>query len=919
MKTVLTRKGYYINRKDISKKELEELKKELTVTPYVNKDYSDVPSPFKLYSETTNHVVVPRYYGQNNYGRAPKTKMNHEKINIKFNGKLREKQQIIIDTCMPEIKKNGGGLISLHTGAGKCFGRGTKIMMYNHSKLKTKNVENIVVGDVIMGDDGYPRKILSVCSGVEQLYSVISKNKTYVVNKSHILSLKDENNNKYDMNIEHYIENYVNNRKILFGYRNDLYNSDNSDNPYDSDNFGKREKLKKMFKMLGIFESDNELSVKYSNRLNKTISSIVYLSRYFGFLCNCDSINQKLTIIGNISNFMSDNKYFQNYNDLKYDIHIEKKELGKYYGFEIDGNRRFLLDDFTVAHNTVCAINIACRLKLKTLVVVHKTFLQEQWVERIEQFSNANIGLIRQKKIDIENKDIVIGMLQSISMKDYDSSVFDKFGLVIYDECFIGTEKVMTEKGYIEIQELFSIWKNNQQIKILSYNVENQEFEYKNMTHSWKKKKKADKLLKIIYESYSGENRTIISTKNHKYLTIEGYVRAKLLNPGDTIIGHLEYSKNIDKICCYKICKIEKYSESSHNVDVFDIEVEDNHNYTINNLVVHNCHHIGAKVFSRALKKTGGKYTIGLSATPRRNDGMTKLILWYLGPILYTLKRKNESSVIVNKFNYSSDDKLFASKMMRRNGKTIPAIQKMITNISQISSRNIFICNIIAELCENRQLNMSQDSEKRKILVLSHRIEHLKELKKIIDQSIKNRDIGKNNGNVTTSLYIGGMKQHQLKLAEEADIIFGSFGMAEEGLDIPELNTLILATPKTNIIQSVGRILRKPAEDRKIQPMIIDINDILSMFPKWGDRREEFYNKCKYDIHEYESFNKNVITIRDYLISENIIKSKKKYSDREIRKIYMTEEFGCESEDINSEDDPIEKYNYDADFKKILN
>ena len=62
---------------------------------------------------------------------------------------------------------------------------------------------------------------------------------------------------------------------------------------------------------------------------------------------------------------------------------------------------------------TVISLYILSQLKRKTLIIVHKEFLIEQWVERINQFlPYARIGLIRQKKVDVLNKDIVIGMLQ---------------------------------------------------------------------------------------------------------------------------------------------------------------------------------------------------------------------------------------------------------------------------------------------------------------------------------------------------------------------------------------------------------------------------------------------------------------------------------------------------------------------------
>jgi superfamily II DNA or RNA helicase len=75
------------------------------------------------------------------------------------------------------------------------------------------------------------------------------------------------------------------------------------------------------------------------------------------------------------------------------------------------------------------------RLKKKTLIIVHKEFLMNQWIERINKYyPNAKIGKIQGQIIDIEGKDIVLGMLQSLSMKDYPASLFDSFGFTIIDE-----------------------------------------------------------------------------------------------------------------------------------------------------------------------------------------------------------------------------------------------------------------------------------------------------------------------------------------------------------------------------------------------------------------------------------------------------------------------------------------------------
>jgi superfamily II DNA or RNA helicase len=84
---------------------------------------------------------------------------------------------------------------------------------------------------------------------------------------------------------------------------------------------------------------------------------------------------------------------------------------------------------------TSIGLNLVSRLKKKTLVIVHKEFLMSQWIERINQFlPTARIGKIQGQVIDIDDKDIVLAMLQSLSMKDYPSTLFDSFGFTIIDE-----------------------------------------------------------------------------------------------------------------------------------------------------------------------------------------------------------------------------------------------------------------------------------------------------------------------------------------------------------------------------------------------------------------------------------------------------------------------------------------------------
>jgi len=151
----------------------------------------------------------------------------------------------------------------------------------------------------------------------------------------------------------------------------------------------------------------------------------IYVPRYFGYkkFGTCDiKINEgediDLSFNGSLRDYQENivNKFIK---------HISKNAF-------IGGG---LIDVYTGAGKTVMGIKLITLIKKKTLIIVHKGFLSDQWIERIKQFCpEAKIGLIQGQIIDIENKDIVIGMLQSLSMKEYPQDIFKSFGFVILDE-----------------------------------------------------------------------------------------------------------------------------------------------------------------------------------------------------------------------------------------------------------------------------------------------------------------------------------------------------------------------------------------------------------------------------------------------------------------------------------------------------
>lgn len=83
---------------------------------------------------------------------------------------------------------------------------------------------------------------------------------------------------------------------------------------------------------------------------------------------------------------------------------------------------------------TVCALSLAARLGVATIVLCHKVFLLDQWRERAQTFlPNATTGVIQQNRVDV-GVDICFASLQSVAQRDYDPEVFANYGLVIVDE-----------------------------------------------------------------------------------------------------------------------------------------------------------------------------------------------------------------------------------------------------------------------------------------------------------------------------------------------------------------------------------------------------------------------------------------------------------------------------------------------------
>ena len=303
--------------------------------------------------------------------------------------------------------------------------------------------------------------------------------------------------------------------------------------------------------------------------------------------------------------------------------------------------------------------------------------------------------------------------------------------------------------------------------------------------------------------------RTMIVV-HKQFLADQWRERIQQFCPGATI-GIVQQNKK-ETDADFVIAMLQSLSLKEYDYTDFD---------TIGTLIVDEAHHICAKVFSQSLFRMCPKHVFGLSATPQRKDGLTKVLHWFMGPTFFSVERKNQAQVEVFPIKYEHD--LFKNPPpCTRFGKI--SLVNMITELVESRDRNRMLVELIKRASAGT----------RQLLVLSDRRQHCEMLHQCFP---------KNSG-----LYMGGMKERDLQESSMKKIIFATFSQAHEGLDIPSLDTVILATPKSDIQQSIGRVMRE-TKGKQNNPHIYDINDQWSMLPAMWYKRLKVYKAGGFKIH----------------------------------------------------------------------
>lgn len=231
-------------------------------------------------------------------------------------------------------------------------------------------------------------------------------------------------------------------------------------------------------------------------------------------------------------------------------------------------------------------------------------------------------------------------------------------------------------------------------------------------------------------------------------------------------------------------------------------------------LIVDEVHHIAAEAFSKVMFATGNiQRRLGLSATPVRKDGLTKVIHWFFGPTAFGLERTAAGNVRVQIVKYAPP----AALQMPLNRRGEVCYATLMTTLTLDEERTRLIVDGTARLF----------AKGRHVLVLSHRRAHCKAICALLADK-----------NVEAQTYLGGDKT-----VPESRVLVSTFALTSEGFDCPRLNALVLATPASDVAQSVGRILRGGDGVNATDPLIVDVIDNFPIAYAQASKRRGLYKK----------------------------------------------------------------------------
>ena len=202
---------------------------------------------------------------------------------------------------------------------------------------------------------------------------------------------------------------------------------------------------------------------------------------------------------------------------------------------------------------------------------------------------------------------------------------------------------------------------------------------------------------------------------------------------------------------------------------------------------------------------------------------------WFLGPMLYRSNTadKVDEKVKVEVYDFDPQDEEYNTIIYNNQGVMFTTL--MINKVVEFKPRNDLIINLLEDLFEDN----------RKILVMTDRVEHTKTLFEGLPEKVK----------AEACILSQKVKAvDRAKFCDSKKILIATYAMTKEGFDVATLNTLVMATPRPDVDQIVGRIMRTEKTTRTVDPLIVDIVD--PAFRRQFQERLRLYKERNYIVEK---------------------------------------------------------------------
>lgn len=254
--------------------------------------------------------------------------------------------------------------------------------------------------------------------------------------------------------------------------------------------------------------------------------------------------------------------------------------------------------------------------------------------------------------------------------------------------------------------------------------------------------------------------------------------------------------------------------------------------YNYGQIIVDECHHLSAATYTHLLNSTEATYIHGITATPKRADGLEKLMHYQLGPVVYKAKSaaKSFEQVAIIKDTATSFDSAWSDPA------TKPHISEVYKHLYTDQNRNQLICS---DICEAVQADHS-------VMVLTERKEHITLLAELLGE--QNIEVVELHGSIAAKKRKERIEYIQTNEGKRF-VILATGKYVGEGFDLPYLDTLFITLPiawRGILAQYAGRIQREWSSKKQIR--VFDYVDELPMLKRMWAKREKGYKALGYSL-----------------------------------------------------------------------